>query len=148
MYQPKFYQFAFETFHMPFGGKLDPNNRWVKLAEAIPWHVAEELSAKKFPSKRGAPALTVRMALGSLITKEKLGLSDVETVEQIRENPLFAILHRTGTLSLSSALRCIGYDPFPQALQACRSGSIAGRPSETATGEGKGEAVKKHDDDE
>ena len=27
------------------------------------------------------------MALGSLIIKEKLGISDVETVEQIRENP-------------------------------------------------------------
>ena len=87
MYQPKFHQLSFETFHLPFGGKLDPNNRWVKLAEAIPWHVAEELYATKFPSKRGAPALTVRMALESLIIKEKLGLSDVETVEQIRENP-------------------------------------------------------------
>ena len=87
MYQSKFHQLSFETFHLPFGGKLDPNNRWVKLAEAIPWHVAEELYATKFPSKRGAPALTVRMVLGSLIIKEKLGLSDVETVEQIRENP-------------------------------------------------------------
>lgn len=27
------------------------------------------------------------MALGSLIIKEKLGTSDIETVEQIRENP-------------------------------------------------------------
>lgn len=87
MYQPKFHQLSFETFHLPFGGKLDPNNRWVKLAETIPWHVAEELYAKKFPSKRGAPALTVRMALGALIIKEKLGLSDVETVEQIKEGP-------------------------------------------------------------
>ena len=87
MYQPKFHQLSFETFHLPFGGKLDPNNRWVKLADAIPWHVAEERYAKKFPSKRGAPALTVRMALGALMIKEKLGLSDVETVEQIKEGP-------------------------------------------------------------
>ena len=87
MYQPKFHQLSFETFHLPFGGKLDPKNRWVKLAETIPWHVAEERYAKKFPSKRGAPALTVRMALGALIIKEKLGLSDVETVEQIKEGP-------------------------------------------------------------
>jgi len=43
--------------------------------------------AMNFPSKRGAPALTVRMALGALIIKEKLGLSDIETVEQIKENP-------------------------------------------------------------
>jgi hypothetical protein len=35
----------------------------------------------------GAPAKTFRMALGGLIIKERLGLSDEETVEQIRENP-------------------------------------------------------------
>ncbi|KAA6233137.1 IS5 family transposase [Chlorobium phaeovibrioides] len=87
MYQSKFQQLTFENFHLPFGGKLDPENRWVKLADVIPWHVAETMYAKNFMSKRGAPALTVRMALGSLIIKEKLGLSDIETVEQIKENP-------------------------------------------------------------
>ena len=35
----------------------------------------------------GAPAKPFRMALGSLIIKEKLQLSDVETVELIRETP-------------------------------------------------------------
>jgi hypothetical protein len=35
----------------------------------------------------GAPAKSFRMALGALIIKEKLGISDRETVEQIRENP-------------------------------------------------------------
>jgi IS5 family transposase len=87
MYQPKFHQLTFENFHLPFGGNLDPENRWVRLADVIPWHVAETMYAKNFMSKRGAPALTVRMALGSLIIKEKLGLSDIETVEQIKENP-------------------------------------------------------------
>jgi len=33
------------------------------------------------------PAMSVRVALGSLIIKERLGTSDEETVEQIRENP-------------------------------------------------------------
>jgi len=33
------------------------------------------------------PAKPVRMAIGSLIIKEKLGLSDIETVEMIAENP-------------------------------------------------------------
>jgi IS5 family transposase len=36
--------------------------------------------------QQGAPAKTFRMALGALIIKEKLGTSDRETVEQIREN--------------------------------------------------------------
>ena len=39
------------------------------------------------PSAKGAPAKSFRMALGALIIKEKLGISDRETVEQSRENP-------------------------------------------------------------
>jgi len=35
----------------------------------------------------GAPAKPFRMALGALIIKEKLGTSDEETVEQLKENP-------------------------------------------------------------
>ncbi|QFS50666.1 IS5 family transposase [Nostoc sphaeroides CCNUC1] len=35
----------------------------------------------------GAPAKSFRVALGALIIKEKLGISDRETVEQIKENP-------------------------------------------------------------
>ena len=35
----------------------------------------------------GAPAKSFRMALGALIIKEKLGISDRETIEQITENP-------------------------------------------------------------
>ena len=87
MYKAKLHQLSFEEFTQPFGGKLDPNNRWVKLSEIIPWHIAEEFYANQFSSKRGAPALPVRMALGALIVKEKLGLSDQETVEHITENP-------------------------------------------------------------
>jgi hypothetical protein len=35
----------------------------------------------------GAPAKPFRMALGALMIKEKLGTSDRETVEQLKENP-------------------------------------------------------------
>ena len=35
----------------------------------------------------GAPAKPLRVALGALIIKEKLQISDREVVEQIRENP-------------------------------------------------------------
>jgi hypothetical protein len=37
----------------------------------------------------GAPAKTFRIALVALIIKEKLGTSDRETVEQIKENPYY-----------------------------------------------------------
>ena len=47
----------------------------------------EQEYAEKFSEKMGAPAKPLRMALGALIIKEKLGTSDRETVEQIKENP-------------------------------------------------------------
>jgi hypothetical protein len=40
-----------------------------------------------FGTETGPPAKSFRLALGALIIKEKLGISDRETVEQIRENP-------------------------------------------------------------
>lgn len=74
-------------FELPFEGKLSQGNRWVIMANLIPWDEFEEEYAKNFASDIGAPALPFRMALGGLIIKEKLGTSDRETVEQIKENP-------------------------------------------------------------
>jgi len=76
-----------ENFELPFGGKLAADNRWVMMANMIPWSEFEAEYAEIFSASMGAPAKTLRMALGALIIKEKLGASDRETVEQIRENP-------------------------------------------------------------
>jgi hypothetical protein len=59
----------------------------LKLAALIPWQKFEEQYAEQLSEDIGAPAKSLRMALGSLIIKERLGTSDAETVEQIRENP-------------------------------------------------------------
>ncbi len=80
-------QLSFENFYLPFGGKLSGENRWVKLAELVPWEQFESEYAEQFSEGQGAPAKPFQMALGALIIKEKLGTSDEETVEQIRENP-------------------------------------------------------------
>ena len=66
---------------------LEEENRWVKLAELIPWSEFESEYASQFSDSMGAPAKPFRMALGALIIKERLGTSDEETVEQIKENP-------------------------------------------------------------
>lgn len=76
-----------EEFELPFEGKLSQDNRWVIMANLVPWDEFEEEYAKKFSQEMGAPALPFRMALGSLIIKEKLGISDREIIEQIKENP-------------------------------------------------------------
>jgi len=75
-----------ENFLMQAG--LDPNNRWVRMSKLIPWDMVEKKYAKEFkhtPFSR--PAKPARMAIGSLIIKEKFGVSDIETVEMIAENP-------------------------------------------------------------
>ena len=80
-------QLSFENFYLPFGGKLSSENRWIKLAEIVPWDDFESVYAQQFSEDVGAPAKRFRMALGALIIKERLGISDRETIEQIRENP-------------------------------------------------------------
>lgn len=77
-----------EDFYLPFGGHLNEDNRWVILSKKIPWDKIETDYAKQFSSSgQGAPAKSIRMALGALIIKEKLQISDEEVVAQIKENP-------------------------------------------------------------
>jgi len=88
MYRHNQNQLEFEDFALPFSGKLRSDNRWVRLAKFIPWSEFEaDYSKAASKSSTGPPAKSVRVALGALIIKERLGTSDEETVEQIRENP-------------------------------------------------------------
>ena len=66
---------------------MSADNRWVKMGELIPWSEFESEYAENFPTEKGLRAKSFRMALGALIIKEKLGISDRPRVEQIRENP-------------------------------------------------------------
>lgn len=78
----------FKNFYLPFSGKLTPNNRWVILAGQIPWELVEQLYTERLQSlTMGAPAHSARMAFGAIVIKERLALSDAETVETIQENP-------------------------------------------------------------
>ena len=42
------HQLSFEDFFLPFGGKLSGDNRWIKLAELIPWDDLEDDYASQF----------------------------------------------------------------------------------------------------
>ncbi len=65
-----------EKFELPFEGKLSSENRWVIMADLIPWSEFEEEYAENFSKTMGAIAKPFRMALGALIIKEKLGISE------------------------------------------------------------------------
>lgn len=82
------HQMEFEDFYLPFGGKLRSDNRWVILAKQIPWEAIEQKYVACFAGRdTGNVAKSARIALGALIIKERLGLTDRETVLQIQENP-------------------------------------------------------------
>ncbi len=80
-------QMEFEDFYLPFGGKIRSDNRWVILSKQIPWEqIEQEYSTNFSQNNTGNPAKSARIALGSLIIKERLGTTDRETVLQIAEN--------------------------------------------------------------
>lgn len=86
MYDNKENQPSFPDFKLPFNSRLSKDNRWVKLANLIPWEKIEQHYSKCF-SKKGARSISARVAFGSLLIKQKEGLSDRETVTMISENP-------------------------------------------------------------
>ena len=77
---------SFKDFCLSLDGQLFGDNRWIKLAELIPWDELEDDYAAQFCKGFGAPAKPFRVALGALIIKTRLRLTDEETVEQIKEN--------------------------------------------------------------
>lgn len=53
----------FIAFIVPFGGHLIPKNRWVQLADMIPWKTFEEKYSEQFSSETGAPAKSFQMVV-------------------------------------------------------------------------------------
>ena len=56
------------------------------FSSLMPWEELEETYAPQFSPTTGTPAKPVRLAFGALFIRQRLGLTDEETVEQIREN--------------------------------------------------------------
>lgn len=95
--------------------RLDPENRWIKMAARLPWEELESDYAKHFKSHgRGEIALNVRIAIGALLIKEVLGLSDRGVVEAVSENSVFAILSRIQKFPDETAVQRLADDAFPQ----------------------------------
>jgi len=80
-------QVSVTDFWMPLGLKLDPNNRWVKKAETIPWEEIELRYAALFKNRKGNVAKPLRMALGALLVQTEYQYSDTEVPLQIQETP-------------------------------------------------------------
>ncbi len=86
-YQEDRNQISMEEFFLPFGGRLHKDNRWVRLADIIPWDRIEEIYIQSLSDKTGRPPLSSRIAFGAIFIKEYAHLTDEITVESIQENP-------------------------------------------------------------
>jgi hypothetical protein len=80
-------QISIEEFKTPFQFGLDPNNRWVRLAEKIPWDELAAIYSRSLRKDFGRPAKSPRIVIGAMIIKHMLRLSDEETIRTILENP-------------------------------------------------------------
>jgi hypothetical protein len=81
-------QTDFVDFYLPYGAYLEISNRWCQLAEMLPWVIVESCYVEKLcGTVKGAPANRGRRAYAALSTKDRLEITNEETVEQISVNP-------------------------------------------------------------
>ena len=72
---------------------LSKANRWVKLAENLPWDKIEnEYNKRLRNAHHGAGNKPARMVVGALIVKHVESLSDEKTIQVIQENPYMQYL--------------------------------------------------------
>ena len=72
---------------MPFEGKLDPNNRWIRLSELMPWEKIEEIYLQTMSMESDREAITARMAFEAIFIKESERYIDERIVIALQENP-------------------------------------------------------------
>lgn len=80
------HQLSIEQFKTPFQVSLDVHNRWVKLANKLPWDKLARIYHKTLSNDQGAPSIDARIVIGALIVKHKMKLDDRETIQYIKEN--------------------------------------------------------------
>lgn len=74
---------------MPYGGKLDKDNRWIRLSSLVPWSSLTALHDSYFDVKRLRVVKSGRLIIGLMIGKVKLKLSDKQILDYFYENPYF-----------------------------------------------------------
>lgn len=80
-------QLTLDGFETPFARSLRKDNRWVNLADKLPWDILVGAYIKQMNNDNtGADGINPRVAIGAMIIKHMCNLSDRETVQQIQEN--------------------------------------------------------------
>ena len=73
--------------------RLNKDNRWIRLADSLPWDRIEREYNKRLRNQHGgAGNKPARMVVGALIVKHMMNLSDEDTILMIEENPYMQYL--------------------------------------------------------
>jgi len=79
-------QLSIFDFKAPFLAQLDIENRWVKMANILPWDEMAKIYYQTMSADKGAPSIDARIVLAALIIKHIEGKDDRGTVAAIQEN--------------------------------------------------------------
>lgn len=91
-YSSQYKPLSLDLFRSSFDD-LDKSNRWVILADRLPWDEIEKIYNSRLDNKyKGAGNKPARMIVGACIIKHKFCLSDQETIDMIKENPYMQYL--------------------------------------------------------
>ena len=73
----------------PYSGQIDTNNRWIKLAELIPWCEMDKIYRRYFDKSKQRVIKSSRLILGLMLGQMLLEQSDRAIIEYFHENPYF-----------------------------------------------------------
>lgn len=74
-------------FKTELESKLDPKNRWVKMAKLLDWDRFAQVYSQNFSSTMGAKGIDARIIIGALIIKHIEAKDDRGIIDAIKENP-------------------------------------------------------------
>ena len=86
-YSTDYDQLPIEDFFLPFGGSLDPKNRWIRLSQIMPWDEIKEIYLRTMSVETGRRAYSSRISFGAVNIKDAEKLTDESSVTAIQENP-------------------------------------------------------------
>ncbi|WP_353948731.1 IS5 family transposase [Sporolactobacillus sp. Y61] len=89
VYRIKTVQLSKESFGQELGVSLSPENKWVQLADQLPWTRMEDVYRVLFPSSRGRACKPFRLLFGAQLIKQSTGLSDADLIKAIRDTPAY-----------------------------------------------------------
>ena len=78
--------FSNQIFKTPFENSLDLKNRWVLLAEVIPWDKMSVIFMQGMSNNIGRATVDLRTIMGAMFIQHSLNLTDRSTIEMISEN--------------------------------------------------------------